>query len=110
MPKKCTICGKPLAEANKENICFCHQVGMIIHEHTPVTGCTSWKPALESGANAPSEVPSPGDDGYNDMAFDKSVAGAIDEDGSVYEVDLGDLPPITKEFYEADTIINEINL
>lgn len=105
MPKRfCVICEKQLAEANKEDRCFCHQEGMVVHEHTPVTGCTSFNP------NSPPEALKPGDDGYNEMAFDKSVVGAIDEDGSIYAVDLGELPPITKEFYEADTVINEIDL
>lgn len=102
MPKKCTICGKPLAEMNKEDRCFCHQEGMVIHEHTPVSLCTSWNPT-----QAPAETPSPGDDGYNEMAFTKDIVGAIDEDGQMYEVDLGNLPAKSKSIFEADTIIDE---
>jgi hypothetical protein len=77
----CRICDKPLAEANKEDICFCHQEGMIIHAHTPVTGCTSYDPSNPAALK-------PGEDGYNEQAFSENIVGAIDEDGSLYELDL----------------------
>lgn len=81
MPKnrKCRICDKPLAEANKEDICFCHQEGMIIKERTPVTGCTSYDPANP-------EALKPGDEGYNEQAFSEDIVGVINENGELYKI------------------------
>lgn len=82
MPKRlCRICDKPLAEANEEDICFCHQTGMIIKERTPVTGCTSFDPSNP-------EALKPGDDGYNEQAFTEDIAGVVDGDGKLFELDI----------------------
>lgn len=86
MPKRlCTICGKQLAseELNPEDICFCHQPGMLIEEKTPVTNCTSF--------NAPTVrdllIPKPGDEAYNDIAYETAVVGIINLDGEEMDLD-----------------------
>jgi len=106
----CCVCNKPLAEANKEDRCFCHQTGMLIHEHTPVTGCTSWSVSDETGENSPKEVPSPGEPGYNEMAFSKDIVGAIDEDGDLYQIDLGETDEEVATVYGGDRIIDEAEM
>jgi hypothetical protein len=94
MPKKCRICGKSLSTYNKEDICFCHQEGMVIKEKSPVSGCTSYNANAAEDDNvapdklSPHHLPRPGDPEYNDMAFDESIVGAIDENGELYELDL----------------------
>lgn len=88
MPKKCRICGKSLSTYNKEDICFCHQEGMVIKKQTPVTGCTSYGKDSGDEPAAPNHYLKPGDDGYNDMAFGEDIVGAIDENGELYELDL----------------------
>jgi hypothetical protein len=99
----CRICGKSLAEANKEDICFHHQAGMVIKARTPITGCTSYDPANP-------EALKPGDAGYNEQAFHEDVVGAIDEDGNLYEIDLGDVENRVAEVYGGDQIITEETL
>jgi hypothetical protein len=75
-----------LAEANPEDICFCHQEGMVIKEKHPVTLCTSFNPhgEVEQGL----VVPQPGKGAYNKLAFTKFIVGTLDEDGAFYEIDL----------------------
>ncbi len=112
MPKKlCRICGKTLAEANEEDICFCHQEGMIIKEYTPVTGCTSYVSKGDDSKGKPNNMAfKPGQDGYNETAFDASVVGAIDENGEVYEIDLAaaENRVVDTEVYDhPDKIIDE---
>ena len=77
MPKRmCKICGKQLSDWNKFDICFCHQPGMVVFVRIPVTGCTSYTPLQDPVAIQP------GDPEYDDLAFEKLVAGVItmDED------------------------------
>jgi hypothetical protein len=115
MPKRtCRICGKVLAskEYNPEDICFCHQEGMVIKERTAVTGCTSYESKnrdLDQDANHQhATILFPGDPGYNERVFTEEVVGAIDENGELYEIDLGDAPfPKGEDVYDdPDTIVN----
>ena len=113
MPKKyCTICDKQLAEANEEDICFCHQEGMVIKERTPVTGCTSYNTGSGDQPGAPDMYLKPGDAGYNEQAFAESILGAIDENGEVYEIDLGEAETqiATGVYNHPDQIISEETL
>jgi hypothetical protein len=102
--KQCRICGKRLAEANKEDICFCHQEGMVIKRKVPVTEFTSHDTTTKDPM-----VSKPGDAGYNDIAYTEEIVGAVDEDGNIYEIDLGDaeLRVAGKDVYDhPDQIIN----
>lgn len=91
LKRLCQICGKQLSRMNKEKVCFCHQIGMIIHRRSPVTSCTSYDHKVKERPNRPGvdEVYlQPGDEGYDELAFSKEVAGIVDTDGSLYELDL----------------------
>ena len=82
----CCVCNKPLAEANKEDRCFCHQEGMIIKKYTPVTGCTSYSVGAGDDPDAPDMYAKPGDPGYNEQAFNEEIVGAVDENGELYKI------------------------
>lgn len=43
--RECRICGLPLSVYNDTDICFCHQDGMPVVSHIPVTLCTSYDPS-----------------------------------------------------------------
>ncbi|MHC4640093.1 MAG: hypothetical protein ACYS32_00510 [Planctomycetota bacterium] len=85
--RKCSICDKTLSEYNKEDICFCHQPGMIIKEYAPKTCCTSYEVGGESDPEF--VAPMPGESGYNDFAFDAMIIGVIDKSGKMYVLELG---------------------
>ena len=82
----CRICGKALSDYNPEDICLCHQTGMVIKEKSPKSLCTSYD-AREFAMNP--QIPKPGEAGYDDMTFDETVMGAVmNEDGDIFEIDL----------------------
>jgi hypothetical protein len=85
--RKCRICGKSLSTYNPEEICYCHQDGMLIRGNFPVSKCTS-RPR-NGYRNEVGFVP--GDPGYTEFAFGSIIVGIIDnpsEDGkgSIYEI------------------------
>lgn len=83
MAKLCKICGRRLAELNTEDICYHHQEGMILKEHHPATICTSYRaPHVSEGEE--DVVPEPGDERYDETAFDITIVGVLLKNGDVY--------------------------
>ncbi len=84
-PRYCKVCDRRLAELNTEETCYCHQEGMIVKEYHPATCCTSYMPSHDEN-DVQGAVPQPGDERYNETAFNVTIIGVILENGDIYEI------------------------
>lgn len=82
-PRYCKVCGRRLAELNTEDACYCHQEGMIVKEHHPATGCTSYAPQ-QAELDPEDVLPQPGEERYNETAFDITIVGVLLGNGKIY--------------------------
>ena len=83
--RHCEICGNQLSRYNPEDICFHHTPGVPIFDWSPVTLCTSYRGLSNIDTEG---MPSPGDPGYNELAFIQSISGVVNEDGEVVDLNI----------------------
>lgn len=71
MKRFCKVCGKTLAELNKnKDLCFAHDQRYPQYEYHPITRCTSYKnESWDWNHGLDSIFPRPGIASYNERAF-----------------------------------------
>ncbi len=85
--RHCEICGNQLSRYNPGKICFHHQPGMPIVEHSPITLCTGYEKSAQT-ESAPNFYLQPGDPGYNELAFTESIIGVVNDDGEAVDLNF----------------------